>query len=169
MLKAKCVKTCYIFENPHILLIKIRRPSYTLSITSPCLPVTKYTFLAIFVSPCLRHSLLITLPSRPCDTKLGAIRSLSIASLSIEEIHVSLDRVLPAVLLLIISSCSTDQLAEKDILQVSRPILTVFAYPEKRSTGCQPPREVQRWTQVFIDLFVDWTNTEVLGDRSRNL
>ena len=158
-------------ENYYIYIIflgkGIRRPSYTLLLTSPCLPVTKYTFPVI--SPCLRHSLLITLPSRPCDTKLGAIRSLSIASISIEEIHVSLDRVLPAVLPLIISPRSTDQLAEKDILQVSRSILTVFANPEKRSTVCQPPREVQRWTQVFIDLFVDRTNTEVFGDQSRNL
>ena len=55
-----------------------------------------------------------------------------------------------------------DQLAEKDILHVSRFPLTAFAYPEKRSTARQPHWEVQRWTQVFIDLFVDWTKTELL-------
>ena len=157
-----------MMENYYIYIIfpgkGIRRPSYTLLLTSPCLQVTKYTFSVI--SPCLRHSLLITLPSRPCDTKLGAIRSLSIASLSIEEIHVSLDRVLPAVLLLIISPRSTDQLAEKDILQVSYPILTVFAYPEKRSTDCQPPREVQLWTQVYIDLFRRPTRKFLLINRA---
>ena len=45
----------------------------------------KYTFPAIIIFLCLRHSLLITLSSHPCDTKSGAIRSLSIASLSIDR------------------------------------------------------------------------------------
>ena len=126
--------------------------------------MTKYTFPVI--SPCLRHSLLIT-PSVPSlRYEVRCIRSLSIASLSIEEIHVSLDRVLPAVLPLIISPRSIDQLAEKDILQVGYPTLTVFAYPEKRSTDCQPPREAQLWTQVYIDLFRRPTRKFLLINRA---
>ena len=55
----------------------------------------------------------------------------------------------------------TYQLAEKDTLHVRAFNLTVFAYPEKRSTACQPLREVQRWTRVDFDLLVIWTFTEL--------
>ena len=133
----------YISKHPHIKCFiyyndqKTNR-SYIVQILCALPEIYNPCYNHIFL--CLRHYLLITLSSQPCDTKSGATRSLSIASLSIRiEIHVSLDRVLPAVLPLIYRPRSTDQLAEKDILHVSRFPLIVFAYPEKRSTACQPP------------------------------